>query len=247
MTPIDKKIKVLECIYCGIPLLSKKESLRIEKETKKYPDNGETKDHVPQQCLYEGYPSSYKENRFTVPSCHKCNLDFSLVENELRDAIGISNEKDSFQNEITESSVKSILSRSDSKSRLIINEKGYVSGVEFNLDTLLPSHLKNFKGVFYKIYGFKVPENFSIHVLDTKQTNYFESLAIKFLNKNVEWKFSGHEDIFKFKISLIKPDENGLLIKTENISESIGILCQLNYHKRFKITIIAFEKSLIMK
>jgi len=236
---------IRECIYCGTPLLKRKESVKIAETTKRFPDNGETKDHIPQRCLFEGYSEEYKKNRFTVPSCHKCNFEFSQVEQELRDLIGIANENGGLQKKITENSVQSILNHSNSSARLRKDSLGYVRGVEFNLDTLMPSHIKNFKGVFYKTYGVRVPDYFLISVLDTNVNSNFESLAITFLDKHVDWQFSGHEDIFKYKISLIKPDNKGILICSKNIEESVGVLCQLRYHIRFNMTIIATKKTLI--
>jgi hypothetical protein len=79
------------CVFCGTTLLSKSESKQYKNNHKRCPDNGETKDHIPQKCLYEGYPSDYKTNRFTVPACHKCNSEFSKYEPELRDLIGVAN------------------------------------------------------------------------------------------------------------------------------------------------------------
>jgi len=207
------------CVYCGKPMIKKTESLKIEKQTNKYPDNGETKDHVPQKCLFDKYPPEYKDQRFTVPSCHKCNFEFSQVEHELRDLIGIANENDDLQKGITQSSVKSILVQPNSDSRLRKDTQGYVRGVEFDLDKLLPSHIKNFKGVYYKTYGKIFPDNFDIHGLDNKPTSNFEELTIDFLDKNCEWNYSGHSDIFKFKICMIKPDKNGLLIKADNLTQ----------------------------
>ncbi len=244
---IFKVIKSNICVYCGKPMLKKKEALRIEKELKKYPDNGITKDHVPQKCLFHDYPPEYKNQRFTVPSCHKCNFEFSHVEHELRDLIGIANDKDDLQKGITKSSVKSILDQPNSESRLRKDSRGLVRSVEFDLDRLFPSHLKNFKGVFYKTFEKVFPENFEIHVLDNKQATSFEELVIEFLNKNCKWIFSGHPDIFKYKISLIKPDKKGLLVKSDNINDSVGVICQLVYHKQFTMTIFANRKSIVKK
>jgi ribosomal small subunit protein bTHX len=237
---------VKECVYCGISMLSKKKSLQYERDNKRYPDNGETKDHVPQQCLFEGYPSDYKTNRFTVPSCHKCNLEFSLNEQELRDLIGVANENDDRQGQITKSAVKNIMSKNDGLERCVIIG-GHVRAVEFDKDKLAPGHIKNFKGVFYKTFGKRFPDSFEIKVVDTRTKFNFWELALDFLDKNTEWKYSGHEDIFKYRIALLKSDMSNALVKAYNLHETILILCQLVYHKRFGILVLGHRPRVTKK
>lgn len=236
-----------ECTYCGVKLLKKKKALQEEKNTKRYPDNGITKDHVPQKCLFEGYPPGYKVNRITVPSCHKCNREFSEVENELRDLIGISNDKDELQKGLTTKSVRAILSKPNSQERLVKDSKGKVRGVVFDKDTLLPSHLKNFKGIFYEEFKTRITESFKIFVLDTKSKSNFEELMVDFIDKNCNWHESGHRDIFQYKISLIKPAAKGELVKTDSINEAVGVVCRIQYHKKFEILILATRKRILKK
>lgn len=95
--------------------LKRRETAKFQAKNKYYPDNGATRDHVPQQCLFEGYSDNFKKNRFVVPCCHKCNLEFSKNEQELRNLIGIANENDEMQDAITQSAVKSILSKKTTK------------------------------------------------------------------------------------------------------------------------------------
>lgn len=236
-----------ECVYCGIPLLKKSAAKKIEKQTKKYPDNGVTSDHVPQKCLFDGYQTTYKNNRFTVPACNKCNFEFSQVEQELRNLIGIANENDDLQMAITESSVKSILGQKNGEKRLIKDNQGKVIGVEFDLDKLLVSHLKNFKGVFYKTYKKRLPDTFKVHVLDRKLKNNFEDLAIDFLDRNCKWNVSGHKDIFKFKIALISAEKSGTIVESENIGDSIAVLCHMVYHNKLDIFVVAYREKLVRK
>jgi hypothetical protein len=224
-------------------MLSKKKSLQYERDNKKYPDNGETKDHVPQQCLFEGYSSDYKTNRFTVSACHKCNFDFSQNEQELRDLIGIANENEVKQEQITKSAVKNIISKNDGLDRCVIID-GHVRAVEFDKDKLMLSHIKNFKGVFYKTFEKRFPDSFEIKVVDTQTKYNFEELALDFLDKNTEWKCSGHDDIFKYRIVLIKSGMSNELAKSDNLHDTILILCQLVYHKRFEILVLGNRPKL---
>lgn len=55
------------CVYCGVSLLKRRETAKFQAKNKYYPDNGATRDHVPQQCLFEGYSDNFKKNRFVVP------------------------------------------------------------------------------------------------------------------------------------------------------------------------------------
>lgn len=240
-----QKIKTnIECIYCGNPTISKNRALKLEKKTGKYPNLGLTKDHVPQQCLYDGYEPKYKANRYTVPACRKCNEELSNYEAELRDFIGVANENDAKQESITKNAVKNILSKSDGNKRLRKDENGKVIGVEFDYNKLQPSHIKNFKGVYYKTYGKRLADSFEVNVVDIDLKNGFEEQANKFLDKNSNWKHSGHEDIFKYRIELVKADASGELVKANNSNEAIMVLCQLVYHQNYAITVIGSKKKL---
>ncbi len=232
------------CVYCGVSLLKRSETAKFQAKNKYYPDNGATRDHVPQQCLFEGYSDNLKKNRFVVPCCHKCNLEFSKNEQELRNLIGIANENDEMQDAITQSAVKSILSKKDYEKELFIDIHGNVKGVEFDLDKLSPNHIKNFKGVYYKKYEKVFPKGFDVHVVDMKLSSNFEERALDFLNRNSEWQYSGHKDIFKYRIELGKIGSDSTLVKTNDIKQAIIVLCHLCYHKRFDILVIANKKQL---
>ena len=63
----------MKCYNCGISLT---------KETK-------TREHIPQQNLFKGFPNEYKNNRITVPSCFDCNNGMSHIDDELRNFASI--------------------------------------------------------------------------------------------------------------------------------------------------------------
>lgn len=148
------------------------------------------------------------------------------------------------QDAITQSAVKSILSKKDYKKGLFIDIRGNVKGVEFDLDKLSPNHIKNFKGVYYKKYEKVFPKGFDVHVVDMKLSSNFEERALDFLNRNSEWQYSGHKDIFKYRIELGKIGSDSTLVKTNDIKQAIIVLCHLCYHKRFDILVIANKKQL---
>ena len=156
------------CVYCGVSLLKRSETAKFQAKNKYYPDNGATRDHVPQQCLFEGYSDNFKKNRFVVPCCHKCNLEFSKNEQELRNLIGIANENDEMQDAITQSAVKSILSKKDYEKGLFIDIRGNVKGVEFDLDKFIYNIEKTNPSI--NIYKIKYKRYNSKKILINKNT-----------------------------------------------------------------------------
>ena len=66
----------MECYNCR-KKISKKES---------------TKEHIPAKALFSGYGIEFKENRITVYACEKCNNDYSKIDQEIRNAIGVTND-----------------------------------------------------------------------------------------------------------------------------------------------------------
>ena len=72
-----------------------------------------------------------------------------------------------------------------------------VRGVNFDLDRLLPTHIKTLKENSTKLMGKSFLKTLIFMLLDNKQANNFEELAVDCLNKNCKWTFSGHSDILK--------------------------------------------------
>ena len=81
-------------------------------------DNKETVEHVPMQALYAGYSPEYKVNRITVSGCYKCNHEYAKIDQELRDFIGITNDNDEAQLELTAKAVRNITRVKDFWKRL---------------------------------------------------------------------------------------------------------------------------------
>jgi hypothetical protein len=219
---------------------------KVASKEKIYPAKGETVDHIPQQCLYNGYGSDYSKNRITVPSCRECNDNFSKIENDLRDLIGIANDKNKQQLELTRSGVKSILAQKDWLDRLYVDNNGNVRGVEFDRTRLELNHLKNFKGLYYKEFKTILPQDYNINIIDQATEEIQINYVFSFLEKNAIWKTSGHEDIFRYKLTLYKK-ENNQIIMTNKISDSLGIFCLLEYHKTVLILILGNKKHKVLK
>lgn len=98
--------------------------------------------------------------------------------------------------------------------------------------------------MYYKKYKKVFPKGFDVHVVDMKLSSNFEEIALDFLNRNSEWQYSGHKDIFKYRIELGKIGSDSELVKTNDIKQAIIVLCHLCYHKRFDILVIANKKQL---
>ncbi len=161
-------------------------------------DNKEmNKEHIPAKALFVGYPDDYKVNRITVPSCIKCNSDYSVDDEEFRNLIGIIN-SDISRDILSEKSAKSMIKIKNQVDRLVINQLGTIEGVEFEESAINNFHTKNFKGVFYKEYGYAIPETYKIvpFTEPTEQTK----LLLHYLTDNFEWKVSGNRNVFGYII-----------------------------------------------
>ena len=69
-----------------------------------------TKEHIPAKAFFVGYPIDYKNQRKTVPACRTCNEEYAKIDDELRDVIGILNNGEKHKSELTQKSVKKLLS-----------------------------------------------------------------------------------------------------------------------------------------
>lgn len=177
------KNDIIRCYNCG-KVLEKKEDM--------------TKEHIPARNLFDGYDNKYKNNRITVPACFKCNNDYSYTDEEFRNMLGVTSNV-SNKDIITQKSVRSIIRNDHNFSRLIFDQLGNVSAVEFDEKPLIDFHKKNFKGLFYHQYGFPLPDNYELIVnIDEDDKSDFTLGIIDYLKSNFEWRVSGHKDIFTY-------------------------------------------------
>ncbi|MEX0967632.1 MAG: hypothetical protein WD077_10365 [Bacteroidia bacterium] len=168
-----------------------------------------TKEHIPGQNLYIDFDSQHKKNRITVPACFICNNSYSKGDEELRNWLGTISELGQ-SNILTKKSVKSFLRHDPDFTRLVFNDQGKVIGTQYKKGDINSAHIKNFKGLFYKQYGFPLP-------LDYKILPYYENdrveltgSIISYLRTNFPWKYSGSPDIFQY---IIQPYVEVLPIK----------------------------------
>jgi hypothetical protein len=221
-----------QCYNCGVELN----------------DQNRTREHIPAQNTFAGYPNEYKVNRLTVPACFECNNKYSKTDQEIRDAIGIMNDDNALQQELSRKAVASIM-RNHNWPERIEWKNGKVGGVLFNYNTFRELHIKNFKGVFYQKYGFPIPEEYEIQIIaegdyDDLKLNNIAKFLTDYVYDGGDIKFSGHPDIFQYKTKTITPMEDGLTINdSPTLDNALGIVGVLDYHKNIKAVIIAAKKD----
>ncbi len=209
-------------------------------------DSNKTREHIPARNLYNGFPIEFKKDLITVPACLSCNQQYSKIDQIIRDAIGIMNEDDEKQNELTRQSVKSILRNSNWESRIERNSNGDVIAINFSYDELKDLHIKNFKGLIYKLYGIPLPDRFKIEIV-TDGDEVFENIlgTAKYMYDYVDsfndWNESGHKDVFMFSIKTLAQDLDQQLVDSGDINNCLAVIGVLVYHKKLCAVIVAAE------
>ncbi len=199
---------------------------------KYFEETNVTREHIPARTLFTGYDEKYRVNRITIPACQECNNSFSPTDEEFRNMIGIiTKHKDA--NEITKKSVKSILRKNSSQSRLQFDETGKVSGVTFSEVPIEEFHKKNIKGLFYHEYETVLPQEYEL-LVNIDENDWSEGVlsVIGYLTNNFTWKVSGHEDIFRY---ILQPFRENLQNNDKSDILPVGnepfYLCLMEYNK----------------
>lgn len=214
----------VQCYNCGVELVR----------------GNATVEHIPAQNLYQGFNESFKKNRLTVPCCYTCNNEFSKIDQEIRDIIGIASNE---VNLITQKAVKSILRRSNWKDRTYFDQYGNVQAVDFSYDDLKKLHIKHFKGIFYDKYKIPLPNYYTIEIIadgDDDLNNHANIFYDLLTSGNEIWQVSGSSHIFKYIHTGVKLDfETDLFQKTDNLVEATFIASILVYHEHLAVVIVA--------
>ena len=226
----------MKCYNCGIDLTN----------------DIKTKEHIPAKAYFVGYGDDYKDNRLTVPACRSCNDQYSKIDNEIRDAIGVLNEKEKGQMELTRKATKSILRNIRGKeNRLHFDESGKVEAVEFKYSDFKTLAIKDFKGIFFEKYGFPLSKNWRVNIIgdfeheaklvDAKLNIY------AYLDKDINWSKSGHLDIFKYKIKTLTADENDNIYDSNDVEKTTSIASVQYYHNKIGFIVLAVRKKYLNK
>jgi len=225
----------MNCYNCGIELTD--ETNHVE--------------HIPAKNLYRTYPPEYKENLLTVPACYDCNIGlYSKIDQEIRDAVGIQNENDDLQQEMTEKAVRSIMRKSNWKERVFSIDNGKSLEVSFSYNDIEKLHIKNFKGLFYEKYGLPISDEHEIKIIaegdeENEKLQRVDSYFREYINDEMDWTSIGHPSVFKYKIKAMIPGENDLFYDGDNLEDAIGFVCTMEYHGILKPLVIAKKTSFI--
>lgn len=223
------------CYNCGIPFSELK---KIER----------TKEHIPAKTLFEGYPIEYLVNRKTVPACLKCNQEYSRIDDQIRDLIGITNESDSQKKELTAKTVKKIFSNKKELSERMSIEKNKIY-FNFNMTTVDKLHFKNFKGIYTFITKKPLSDLYTLDVYSLGQDEKKLKLGEKFLEEieHLEnWNISGHENIFKFKMVSIDVESLKILElndKSVNFEPEV-LICGMKYNSSIVALVVGMKESM---
>lgn len=203
------------------------------------------REHIPAKALFKGYSEAHKYNCITVPACRNCNNQYSKVDEEFRNWLGVmSNRKEN--KTITDKTVNSFLRKRSNLSRIRYDLFGKVIGVEFEEQSIKDFHKKNFKGLFYHQYGYPISENYKlIVIIDDNDRSKLTLGVITYLKENFEWKISGHKDILSyciqpFRENLTNTNKEDLIIgKDERI-----IVGGFIYNREIGALVYAIRKDL---
>lgn len=209
-----------------------------------------TAEHIPAKNLFSTYPEEFKQNLLTVPACESCNNRFSKIDQEIRDAIGITNENDERKLLLTKKAISSIFRNENWRERITgLNDQNKFS-VLFNYCDLEKLHIKNFKGLFYNKYGAPIGDDFMIKVIAEGDENDYELQRIKnefsnYAHLDTSWKIIGHDSIFKYKLKAMIPDQLGKYSDLGEVEKANGFICLMEYHKILKPLVLVTRKSIL--
>jgi hypothetical protein len=210
--------------------------------------NNRTVEHVPAKNLYEGFSEKFKMNRITVPACRECNQKYSKIDQEIRDALAVKNADPAKMAELTGKGVRSIFRRKNWKDRLHVDVNGHVEAVEFSYDELKQLHIKNFKALFYRKYGFPLPKDFMIEIIADGDDNMAPAAAVlyDYATIQTQWEVSGSEEVFKFILKDITIDRGkDVIYESKQFEKCEAVVGILVYHDSIAAVVSAGRQEFI--
>lgn len=207
----------------------------------------EDKEHIPAKCLFNGFSDEFKLKRLTVPAHKICNNNYSKIDQELRDAIGIMTNNHTNNVALTSKAIRSILRKKDGIER--ISSKNGTNYVDFNFNNLKDLHIKNFRGIFYNSYKIPLPEQFELEIVSVGDDDKisFEEVHKLYhaINDNFpKWEISGHPDIFKYKIIVF---DNNTFCDFKINSNEQTVFSIMVYNQEIICIVVAATEKMIGK
>lgn len=209
-----------------------------------------TKEHVPAQNLYEGFSDEFKNQRITVPACATCNGKYSKIDQEIRDLIAVKNDSEKEKIEFAGKGLRSILRRKNWKDRVYTDINGNAKGVSFDYNQLCELHIKNFKALFYRKYGFPLPKEYKISIgtegdeLDEKWLKTIQCMH-DYIRTDKEWEVSGSAEVFKFILKDITLEPEKGYYESGDFDKLIAVGGVLVYHDQIVAVVLAGKRDLL--
>lgn len=218
------------CYDCGEPLAGLgKESIN--------------KEHIPAKCLARGFEKKLTHDLITIKAKKSCNSSYSHLDDELRNFVAFYIDGKGNQS-MLEKAFRSIVKKEESRFQL--KESGL--SIKFDPEIIDLLNEKTFKGLFYHTYKKPLPiDRFRIYNLteederiNLKEISRF--LYVNYIKPIVKWEISGHEDLFRYKIVMLKQEKRNFTI-TEDIDEMKITICAMHYYKTAFSCSMAFHEK----
>lgn len=222
-----------KCYNCGIPMNELEKSNR-------------TKEHIPAKALFVGYPVEYKDQRKTVPACRICNEEYSKIDDELRDVIGVLNNGENHKSELTEKSIRKILSNKKELNDRMHIEDGEIA-FSFNATSLDKLHKKNFKGIYSIIKGEPLTDEYELDIYSDGQDEKKLDLGFTFLEemeKLGNWNKSGHDDVFRYKIAHFDLKTDKLTEFEKETENALFLISAIEYNRTVVSVVVAVKSEI---
>jgi len=220
---MNKKLKNLYlCYNCGIDLI------KIDEED------------IPARNLF--VDSTKHGEIIKVPSCRRCNLEFSKTDDELRDVLAWSNDSITENQKLTKKMGRSLfMNKKVGYKRL--SATGGKLFMQFNVGRLYPSHFKNFKGIFVWETGNPLRQHFKFAVMDNFSVAGVSSEIEKFsrIFEDVEVGVSGSKNIFEYRIAGFTKQLE--LVAFDASSKQYLYAAYLVYHQKIKAIVLASDNE----
>ncbi len=251
----------MNCYNCGKPVSN---DSQVKKNTSKDVVLKNHVEHVPAICFYVGAKEEHKINRITVPACFTCNNQYSGIDDELRNMIGVANDSMDEGEILTDKSIRAIVRKNNWHERVHMNEDRTVGSVTFDANKVYNIYRKNFKALIYHEYNIVINDDFKIAILfdgfklntntgsmtgGKEQFERYLFTMTKLLMDVGTWKPSGHKDIFEYGLLPLSYNEEKIIVPESNPDKAVTFLMMQVYHQKIESVIAAInvKKSLMQQ